>query len=117
MGQSAKTPYRFRLRPGLRAELARLNLSQNELARLLGVSSGFMSQLLTGRRYPGPRTRRRLLGALSRLTFDDLFEQVDPMNPVHESVRAAAPGRNGEAPSDFPGPAWTSSERRGPWSD
>lgn len=56
--------------------MARLNLSQNALARRCGLSSGFISQLLRGIRYLGPRTRAKLLEAL-RFDFDDLFEEVE----------------------------------------
>lgn len=53
--------------------LARYNMSQNELARELGVSSGYMSQLVCGSRSPSPRLRRRILEHLKPMTFDDLF--------------------------------------------
>src|SRR5688572_26663382 len=59
---------RFRLRPQLRGALARLNLPQNELARTAGISSGYMSQLLSGTRLVGPRVRARLIAA-TRLEF------------------------------------------------
>jgi transcriptional regulator with XRE-family HTH domain len=75
---SANPSYHFRLRPEVRRSLARLNISQNELARTIGLTSGFMSQLLTGRRLAGPVTRRRLMGALP-LDFDQLFEEVSTM--------------------------------------
>ncbi len=52
--------------------LNRLNMTQNELARLAGISSGYLSQLMTGKRHPGPETRRGLLQALAA-EFDDLF--------------------------------------------
>lgn len=52
--------------------LNRLNMTQNELARLAGISSGYLSQLMTGKRRPGPGTRRCLLQALEA-AFDDLF--------------------------------------------
>ena len=62
-----------RLEPrGVWERLNRLNMTQNELARLAGISSGYLSQLMTGKRRPGPETRRRLLQAFSA-TFDDLF--------------------------------------------
>lgn len=75
-GIRAHAAYRFRLGLEVRRDLVRLNLSQNELARHLGLSSGFMSQLLTGRRYVGPRTRRLLMKRLA-LTFDQLLEEVE----------------------------------------
>ena len=53
--------------------LNRANLSQNELARQMGISSGYLSQLITGQRRPSPRMRRRLQQALDIARFDDLF--------------------------------------------
>ena len=53
--------------------LNRHNLSQNELARQLGITSGYLSQLISGQRCPSPQLRRRLLGALGDPPFDDLF--------------------------------------------
>lgn len=53
--------------------LNRANLSQNELARQMGISSGYLSQLITGQRRPSPRMRRRLQKALDIARFDDLF--------------------------------------------
>ena len=53
--------------------LNRLNMTQNELARLSGITSGFLSQMMTGKRGPGPGTRRGLLRALEGASFDDLF--------------------------------------------
>ena len=52
--------------------LNRLNMTQNELACLAGISSGYLSQMMTGKRHPGPETRRHLLQALAA-EFDDLF--------------------------------------------
>ena len=52
--------------------LNRRNMTQNELARLAGISSGYLSQLITGKRRPGPETRRRLQQALAA-AFDALF--------------------------------------------
>ncbi|GBD11799.1 hypothetical protein HRbin23_01478 [bacterium HR23] len=53
--------------------LERLHISQNELARRLGISSGYLSQLICGRRSPSARLRRRFLEVLGPLGFDDLF--------------------------------------------
>lgn len=72
--------YRFRVKPGIKRELARLNISQNRLGRAIGISSGFMSQVLNGKRFVGPDTRRLLLQHLPSLSFDDLFEEV-PSGP------------------------------------
>jgi transcriptional regulator with XRE-family HTH domain len=79
METSRRSPqgvYRFRVRSALRRSLARLNVTQNQLARACGVSSGYMSQLLSGTRYAGPRTRKRLLDALPGIEFDVLFEEI-----------------------------------------
>ena len=73
----AHSAYQYRLRSDVKRELARLNLSQNRLAKLVGITSGFMSQLITGRRYVGPETRQRMMDRLPSLTFDQLFEEVN----------------------------------------
>jgi transcriptional regulator with XRE-family HTH domain len=77
-GSNAKTRYLFRLRrrPILR-DLGRLNISQNELAQKCGISSGFMSQLLSGERHAGPSTRRRIMEALPGVEFNELFEEIE----------------------------------------
>ena len=53
--------------------LARQNLSQNELASRLGITSGYLSQLINGQRCPSARIRRRLLEIIPGVAFDDLF--------------------------------------------
>ena len=58
----------------LAAELRLSRRSQNAWALRLGLSKGYLSQLVNGRRsYPSPAVRRRLLLALE-LEFDELFE-------------------------------------------
>ena len=59
----------------LRERQARLSLSQNGLARRLGVTSGHLSLILSGRRRPSPELRERMLSVLGA-TFDDLFYVV-----------------------------------------
>ena len=54
------------------AFLEERHISQNELARRVGISSGYLSQLMSGARCPSPEVRRRLLRVLG-LDFDDLF--------------------------------------------
>lgn len=54
--------------------LARKNKSQNWLAIKLGVSSGFMSQILAKKRALSPEMRERFLGYFEGLVFDELFE-------------------------------------------
>ena len=65
---------RVRLNPDRVWELLnRLNMTQNELARLAGISSGYLSQLMTGTRRPSAELRRRLMKALGVTDFEDLF--------------------------------------------
>jgi transcriptional regulator with XRE-family HTH domain len=54
--------------------LARKNLSQNWLAGRLKISSGYMSQMLTGKRNLSPEMRRKFLEYFEHLTFEDLFK-------------------------------------------
>ena len=54
--------------------LAHKNLSQNGLAGKLGISSGYISQLLNGKRLPSPEMREKFLTYFNDLGFDDLFE-------------------------------------------
>ena len=66
--------YRVRLKAEEVWELLnRLNLTQNELARRIGRSSGYLSQLINGERCPSAETRRRLMQVLGVSDFDDLF--------------------------------------------
>lgn len=53
--------------------LNRLNMSQNELARMAGISSGYLSQLMSGTRCPSAEVRRKLMKTLGVTDFDDLF--------------------------------------------
>ena len=61
------------------AILDRLNMSQNELARLVGTSSSYLSQLMSGHRRPSAAFRKKLMDALGVTDFDDLFylEEVE----------------------------------------
>ena len=63
----------------IRKILARKNMSQNWLARQLGVSSGYMSQLMTGVRNPSPDLRIKILERLKmdESGFDKVFEIKD----------------------------------------
>ena len=75
-----QTFYRVRLKAEVVWELLnRLNLTQNELARRIRRSSGYLSQLINGERCPSPETRRRLMQVLGVSDFDVLFvmERVD----------------------------------------
>jgi len=76
-----KTPaFRSRLDPDKAWErLKVLNMSQTELARLVGRSPGFVSDLFNGRRYASGETRRLLMEVLGVTQFEDLFilEETD----------------------------------------
>jgi len=69
--------------------LAKRNLSHNAFAERLGISSGYMSQLMRGSRYPSAELRAKILRSLRNVTFDDIFEIVD----VDEAQEKG--GRNG----------------------
>ncbi|MDE2802751.1 MAG: helix-turn-helix transcriptional regulator [Chloroflexota bacterium] len=55
------------------ATLDRLNMTQNELARLVGTSSSYLSQLMSGHRRPSAAFRKKLMDVLGVTEFDDLF--------------------------------------------
>jgi len=57
--------------------LTKRNLSQNAFAERLGISSGYMSQLMRGSRYPSAELRAKILRSLRNSTFDDVFEIVE----------------------------------------
>ena len=67
------------------------DISQNELARLAGISPGHLSLLMNGKRSPAPYARRRLMRALGVDDFHRLFIMEPP------KVRGPRPG-----PSDGP---------------
>jgi transcriptional regulator with XRE-family HTH domain len=60
----------------IRKILARKNMSQNCFAMRLGVSSGYMSQLMSGVRNPSPVLREKILSELkmNENGFDEIFE-------------------------------------------
>ncbi len=69
-----KPSFRSRLDPDkARARLNVLNISQGELARRIGRSRNFVSDLFTGRRRASGETRRRLMEVLQVNRFEDLF--------------------------------------------
>ena len=54
--------------------LARKHMTQNDLSKILGLSSGMLSQYMTGARNPSADMRKKMLRRLSRdITFDELF--------------------------------------------
>ena len=54
----------------------RKNISQNDLAEMVGVSPGHFSRLMNGWRGPSPPLRRRLMDKLDIKDFDELFVVV-----------------------------------------
>lgn len=58
----------------LRRIMVRRNLSQNNLAKRLEISSGYMAQLLNGERCPSPVTRQKLQDYFKDCSFDELFK-------------------------------------------
>lgn len=56
--------------------LARKNMSQNCFAMRIGVSSGYMSQIMSGVRNPSPVLREKILSTLKMTEdeFDEVFE-------------------------------------------
>lgn len=56
--------------------LARKNMSQNGFAFRVGISSGYMSQLMSGIRNPSPPLREKILLALKyeENRFDEIFK-------------------------------------------
>ncbi len=67
------------LKVGLRSTkilnaLAKKNLSQNWLAGRIGISSGYMAQLLNKTRNPSPKVRKKFLKHFAGWEFNDLFE-------------------------------------------
>lgn len=65
---------RVRLNPrAVWKHLSRLDTTQNELARMAGITSGHLSLLMNDRRSPSPDVRRRLQAALGVTDFFELF--------------------------------------------
>ena len=72
------TGRRPRLRVTVNAELVweyllRKNMTQRGLASRTGISDGYLSQLLSGKRSPSAAVRRRLQAALRITEFEALF--------------------------------------------
>ena len=73
-----RQPSRVRLDPQkVWVLLNRLNMTQNELARLLDTSSSYLSQLMSGKRRPSAAFRKRMMDVLGVTDFDDLFYLED----------------------------------------
>ena len=73
--------------------LDRLDISQNQLARLAGISLGHLSLPMNGKRSPAPAVRRRLMQALGVDDFHRLFIMERPAAAVRNAGRAVAPKR------------------------
>lgn len=76
-------------RAAVEAALVRRNWTKTALARLAGLHRTHLSDLLSGRTSPGPRTRQRLLEILGG-EFDDYFEIVRGRNQMSEEERILA---------------------------
>ena len=61
----------------LRADLLRRGMTQGDLARRLRISDGYLSELITGKKYAGRVLRLRLMTEIG-VGFDALFEIVEP---------------------------------------
>ena len=57
--------------------LAQKNKSQRWLAKKLGISSGYMAQLLNGTRCPSPKTREKIQEHFKDWAFDELFTGIE----------------------------------------
>lgn len=53
--------------------LARENMSQNSFGRFAGLQGGHVSQLISGKRNVSPETRKKILQALPKIQFDEIF--------------------------------------------
>ena len=60
-------------RTAIQVAMAKRNMSQNMLAIKVGISSGYISQLMSEARYASPKVRQTILETFSPLTFDDIF--------------------------------------------
>ena len=66
--------WRARLKPNaLWKQLTLRNMAQNELARRTHISSGYLSQLISGTRFPSAAVRTSLQEELGVTQFEDLF--------------------------------------------
>ena len=92
--KTGSSPPRVWLNPVAVWELLdRLDISQNQLARLAGISPGHLSLLMNGKRSPAPGVRRRLMKALGVDDFHVLFVMERPAAAGGSAGRTAAPKR------------------------
>lgn len=82
--------------------LNQLNLSQNKLAQRVGISSGYLSQLMTGTRCPSAEVRVALMETLEVTEFDDLFvlEIVSSSDAENVPVATGALAFGAEGPRE-----------------
>ena len=60
--------------------IAKRKISQNGLAKYIGASNGYFSQMMNGKRNPSAKMREKILKVLrvlERSGFDDIFEIRD----------------------------------------
>ncbi len=57
--------------------LTKRNLSQNAFAKRLGISTGYMSQLMRGNRYPSAELRAKILRSMKNINLDKIFVIMD----------------------------------------
>ena len=58
----------------IRKILSQRNISQNRFAFRVGTTSGYISQMMTGKRNPSPKMRKKILKVLKDCEFEDLFK-------------------------------------------
>jgi len=73
--------------------LLQRDVSQNALAKSIGISSAYFSQIARGVRYPSAEVQQRILGALAPMTFDELF--VIEGSDVHQDDPGGHPEKEG----------------------
>ena len=86
-------------RNGVSELLSLLNISQTQLAWLCGLSPGYFSLLMAGKRSPSPDARRRIQEALGVSDFDGCSSR----NPLADSGSA---GRERLRPAVHRGTRW-----------
>ena len=64
-------------REAVRERMRAHGVSQNQVARQVGISSGYLSQVMNGNRAPSPKVLKRLHGVLFRWTREERVMPVD----------------------------------------
>ena len=70
----------------IHSQLARRNMTQADLAKAIGITRSYLSQVLRGKENPGPEIRQKLI-AYFGLEFDQLFEFEETSKPVKTRKR------------------------------